>query len=158
MGGWIASLIVIILSGIILKVICQKKDISILDYKNKYMKFFAMYSMLEKWIECHHRNIPITAYLREKGLSKVAIYGCGDIGKLLYQDLLNNEITVAYGIDKNTEIQYPVHVIPPEKIDDSVDAIIVTAIAYFYDIEKNLKHYTNVPIISLEDIVYELTY
>ncbi len=158
MSGWIICFIVIILSGIILKIVCQKKDTYILDYKNNYRKFNSMYLMLEKWIECNHRKIPLAKYLDDRKIKRIAIYGCGDIGKLLYHDLSKGEIIIAYGIDKNTDIQYPVNVVSPENIDNTIDAIIVTAVAYFYDIEKNLKNYTNVPIMSLEDIVYELTY
>ena len=42
-----------------------------------------------------------------------------------------------------------------EKLE-KVDAIVVTAIAYFDDINDNLSSKTDCPIISLEDIIYEM--
>ena len=121
-------------------------------------KFQMMYQMMERWIYCIHENKEISNYLGKNNIKKIAIYGCGDIGKLLYANLKNSNIIVEYGIDKNVRLEFPVPIKSIQDVDDNVDAIIVTSIAYFYEIEESLKKITKSPILSLEDIIYEIAY
>ena len=62
-----------------------------------------------------------------------------------------------YGIDKKADSIYAdVDVV---SIDDDlapVDVIVVTAITFFDEIEENLSEKLDCPIISLEDILYEV--
>ena len=46
-------------------------------------------------------------------------------------------------------------VYPKEELEN-VDAIIVTAVESFYEIRDMLKQKIECPIISLEDIIYEI--
>ena len=80
----------------------------------------------------------------------------GDIGKLLLEELSGSTINVKYGIDRKATGEGEVVVVNPDDKLEKVDAIVVTAIAYFDEIEEMLSEKVNCPIISLEDIVYEL--
>lgn len=87
---------------------------------------------------------------------KIAIYGMGDIGKNLLADLRDSSVKVDYAIDKVVTNTEDIRVVSPEEKLEKVDAIVVTAIAYFDDINDNLSSKTDCPIISLEDIIYEM--
>ena len=51
-------------------------------------------------------GLKISDYLREKQIKNVAIYGMGYIGRLLADELLNEEFEVICAIDKNPQIKH----------------------------------------------------
>ena len=66
----------------------------------------------------------------------------------------DSNIEVRYVIDKNAENIYAdVEVKKPEDDLEEVDAVIVTAVFFFDEIEEQLEKSLDCPIISLEDIV-----
>ncbi len=75
----------------------------------------------------------------------------------MLQELKESSITVEYGIDqKADEIYTEVDVLSPKDKLPNVDAIIVTPIFFFDEIEEQLSKAVSCPIISLEDILYEV--
>ena len=67
------------------------------------------------------------------------------------------EIQIAYAIDKNANSIYSdINVITMDDNLEDVDAIVVTAITFFDEIEEQLQSKVSCPIISLEDILYEI--
>ena len=133
---------------------CQKKS----EVKDQYNKYYHMYYTLEKWLEGVFSDRKIGLYIKKNNWNTVAIYGCGDIGRLLYRELEMNNVQVVCGIDKNTELSFPTKIVTPEKFSEKVDAVIVTSIAYFGEIEYVMSKITEAEIISLEDIVYQNVY
>ena len=62
-----------------------------------------------------------------------------------------------YGIDKNADnIYMDVNIVTMEDELKPVDAIVVTPIFFFDDIEEELSQKIDCPIISLEDVLYEV--
>lgn len=123
------------------------------------------YHLLGQWILNKTRNYDMSLHLRERGIYKVGIYGYGLMGKLLNEELKN--CNVIYFIDKNADDSMNncsnIPIIKPEEIvkKESVDAIIVTAYFYMNEIDSTLKKYLNnkdIPIISLEDLIYHDEY
>ena len=75
----------------------------------------------------------------------------------LYDELKNSGIKVKYAIDKNAESTYSELDIRTLKDElPFVDAIIVTAVFAFDDIEKEISSNVEYKVISLEDVVYEI--
>ena len=73
------------------------------------------------------------------------------------EELKDTDIHVAYGIDKGAESIYAeIDIVSPDDNLQEVDVIVVTAITFFEDIEEKLSKKVNCPIVSLEDILYEL--
>lgn len=126
--------------------------------REAYEKFHSMYQMLERLIYCKQAGYSIGCYLRQSGIAKIAIYGCGDIGRILYNELLDEDIEVKYGIDKNTKIDFPIEIRSLSESLDEVDAVIVTSIAYFSEIEDELSKLLNCRILALDDVIYEIAY
>lgn len=120
-------------------------------------KHLDLFLMMNQWVKIKQEGRNLSSYLKEKGYKRVAIYGMSYAGETLLEELRGTEIQVVYGIDKNAENVYST--IDILTLDDSleeVDAIIVTAITFFDEIEEKLCEKTNSLIISLKDILYEI--
>ena len=79
------------------------------------------------------------------------------VGETLLDELKGTDITVRYGIDKNSDTIYSdVDIVSVEDDLESVDAVVVTAITFFDEIEEKLSTKMDCPVISLEDILYEV--
>lgn len=79
------------------------------------------------------------------------------VGETLLSEMAGSEVTVKYGIDKNAErIYQDIDVVLPDDALDDVDAVIVTAVTFFDEIEETLSQKVNCPILSLEDILCEI--
>ena len=78
-------------------------------------------------------------------------------GETLIDELKNSAIEVVYGIDKRANSLYAdVDIVSIEDSLEDVDAVIVTAITFFDEIEEKLSDKLDCPIISLEDILCEV--
>ncbi|MBO5524378.1 MAG: hypothetical protein J5986_12005, partial [Roseburia sp.] len=61
-----------------------------------------------------------------------------------------------YAIDKNSnQISADVSIVSVDDYLEEVDAIVVTAISFFDEIEETLSTKLHCPILSLEDIIYD---
>lgn len=119
-------------------------------------KYFSFFFILEQWLSNKQNGLRVEEYIKKSGYKDVAIYGMGVLGNLIYNELKNTDINVLYGIDKAADNMYfDVPVIKDIKNGQKVDAIIVTAVNEYPDIEKKLKKYVHeTEIISLESIIY----
>lgn len=117
----------------------------------------AILKMFSQWILNKQEGRSIAGYLKEKGYNKIAIYGMSSAGERLLDDLKQTDIEIAYGIDQNADrIFSEVEVVSPDGNLEPVDAVIVTAIYNFDEIEEKLSDLIDCPIISLEDVIYEI--
>ena len=113
---------------------------------------------LTEWMYLKMEGKSIADYLCKCGFEKIAIYGCGIYGKMLYNELKDSVIDIAYFIDihkdglKHTEVA---DVYSPDESLPLCDVIIVSIIGEYVDIFKVLKQKNNIPIISLYEVVYE---
>lgn len=121
----------------------------------KYKSFLEIF---DKWLYLKRSNsFSIVDFLKEKGIESVAIYGFGLIGKQLYNELIDDNVNVVYGIDRYVG-QYgnDLTIYRPE--DDQwaeTDAIIVTA----YEEEKvyeYIKPKTNAIVLRFSEIMEHL--
>ena len=97
------------------------------------------------------------AYFEKNNYKTVAIYGMKELGERLYDELKDSDVAVKYFIDKNAgELYADVDILTPDDELEPVDAIVVTATYYFDDIEETLGEKVEYPIVSLEDIIYEV--
>lgn len=122
--------------------------------------------LLIKWKNAELKGNSIAGLLRQKGVTKVAVYGMAPdgIGWLLCNSLINDGIEVAYGIDSNAEkisclafADIPdVRLMLPDEELSPVDLIIVTAILSFDEIKEKIRARYSYRVISLEGLVEEL--
>ncbi len=123
-------------------------------YEERIEKQSEFYEVLVKWIKNIHEGWKIDRALEEMNYKNVAIYGMKELGELLYDELKDSGISVDYIIDKRANKLFAeVEIVTPDDTLKPVDAIIVTAIHYYDDIEKNLSSVINCPILSLRDLI-----
>jgi len=120
------------------------------------IKFHEFYAILLQWIRMHNEGKTIGAYLQQCGYHTVAIYGMKELGEELLYELENSEIEVKYAIDKDADKLYAeTDIYRPDEDLEPVDAVIVTAVHWFDEIEKDMKEKLGCPVLSLEDVLYD---
>lgn len=120
-------------------------------------KHLALFQMMNQWVRVKQEGKTLSSYLEKKGYKKVAIYGMSYAGETLIEELKGTNIKAAYGIDKNADNIYAdIDVFSMEDSLSKVDAVVVTAITFFDEIVEKLSVKLECPIISLEDILYEI--
>lgn len=132
----------------------QKK----IDYKAKMSdKHLALFLMMNEWVRIKQENKSIAEYLVKEGYKEIAVYGINYAGESLLRELEGSAVSVKYGIDRNADNIYTeIDVVTPEGELREVDAVVVTAITFFEEIEEQLSSKMDCPILSLENILYEI--
>lgn len=124
-------------------------------YKS-YEKNRKIYSCLNRWMYLRENGIHLSAYLCSLGVSTVAIYGMGILGKHLLNEFEDGLIEIKYLIDKNTRLQFKdYNLVAPDGELEETDAIIVTAVSDLDFIFRKLDGKTNAKLIGIEEIIYE---
>ncbi len=138
-------------------VIGKKKDKKTKKAWKMSDKHLALFLMMNQWVKVKQEGKNLSAYFEKNGYKKIAIYGMSFAGETLVDELRGSDVYVAYGIDQNAETIYTdVEVVTMENTLAEVDAIVVTAISFFDEIEEKLSEKIDCPVISLEDILYEV--
>ena len=123
----------------------------------KKEKLLQFYYLLVHWVGFKQKGIGLADLLILKGIRTVAIYGMKELGELLCSELEGTGVDILYTIDRDgREIYTKYPILSPEDELDKVDAIIVTAISAYSDIKKYLECRCNYPVMSLEDLVFEV--
>lgn len=119
-------------------------------------KHLALFQMMDQWVAIKQQGKNLADYLEKKQYRTIAIYGMSFAGQRLIDELENSNIQIKYGIDKRADNIYTdIDIVTMEDELEEVDAVIVTAITFFDEIEEMLSGKMDCPIISLEDVLYE---
>ncbi len=138
--------------------IVSKKSEEKLSIQKAYTdKHLSLYLMMNQWVKIKQENKSIADYLAENGYREIAVYGMNYVGQTLLNELAGSSVKVRYGIDKNaSDIYSDIDIVLPEEKLERVDAVIVTPITFFDEIEEALSKKLDCPILSMEDILYEV--
>ncbi len=130
------------------------------DFDNKGAENDGFITM-KKWLENRNAGKTFVEYFHEYGYRNIAIYGAGDLGRLLYDEIKNSDITVSYFVDRNGEGMLEnegIKVITIDKVKGMpmVDALIVTPVGNYTTISKSLAiEAPDLPTLNLREAVYE---
>lgn len=120
-------------------------------------KHLALFLMMNQWVKIKQDGKQLASYFMDKGYKRIAVYGMSYAGETLLNELKNTEVKIVYAIDKNADsIFSEIDVFSMEDELEEVDAIVVTAITFYDEIEEKLSEKLDCPILSLEDILYEI--
>lgn len=136
-----------------------KKEREIFRFRKEAEKTLHEKKVFEQWLFVKQDNKHISDYFHKKGINTIAIYGMGDMGERLLDEMRNENIVVEYAIDqKGSRICSDIEIIadPDVGMLKKVDAIVVTTFNYFDDIRDRLLAKVDIPIFSLEEILYEI--
>lgn len=153
------GMIVCFVCGLIVGVVLTSKKLGkeITALQEIAEKHLGMFHLMHKWLKTKREGKHIKNYFIDNGYQTIAIYGMSYIGQCLLEELKDSEIKVEYAIDRIRKMEdEQVNIISPDEELPEVDVIVVTAISYFYDIHEMLLEKTNITIVSLTDILFEL--
>lgn len=149
-----------VVMGTFVSVVLVKTGRYIYDYiiqLNAVAKKYKSYNfLLQEWLQKKNQNISILQYCEKYNIRRIAIYGMGDLGQRLYEELSLSDFEL-YGIDQNKKQIYAI--IDMYDMQDELpeaDAVIITPYLNYNEIEHKLKKKGMRNIISLENIIYEL--
>lgn len=129
----------------------NKKEIELNEKNDAILKVFS------KWMNIKNQGKSLSDFFRANGYNSIAVYGMHYLGECLVNELKDTDVQVKYAIDRNADyIEGDIAIVRPEEKLKSVDVVVVTAIYFFDEIEEMLYEKVDCPIISLEDIIYEL--
>ena len=112
-------------------------------------KHLALFQMMNQWVRVKQEGKNLSEYFEKNNYKKIAIYGMSYAGETLVEELKGTKTEVVYGIDRNADSIYSdVDIVSLEDNLEEVDAVVVRAFTFS---EK-----VNCPILSLEDILYEV--
>lgn len=151
-GGFLFGLLVGCSGGI---TYCLKRKQRIKS-GNDCNRLNGYYETLAQWLTNIQNGLHVEDYLKEKGVQTVAIYGMGELGILLYNELKDStDIQVLYGIDQSGvsaiddfDVYYPEDDLP------DADLVIVTPISYMDEIVSKLKGTLDCKFASIRDVMY----
>nr|WP_302141916.1 hypothetical protein [uncultured Schaedlerella sp.] len=120
-------------------------------------KHLSLFLMMNQWVKVKQEGKNLAEYFEKNGYQRIAVYGMSYAGETLLDELNGTGVEVIYGIDQNAgDIYLDVDI---KSMDDDLeepDAIVVTAITFFDEIEEGLHQKLKCPVLSLEDILYEI--
>lgn len=129
---------------------CRAAD----DWVEKLKEF---YNILNQWLILKQEGKSLAEYFEQNHYKTVAIYGMKELGERLYDELKDSDIQVKYAIDRNADQIYAeVDVVTPDDGLAEVDVVVVTALHYYDEIEGMIADKVDCPVVSIEDVVYEI--
>lgn len=120
-------------------------------------KHLALFLMMNQWVKVRQEGKNLAEYFERNNYKNIAIYGMSYVGETLMDELKDSQICIKYGIDKKAgRINKEIDMVSMEDSLQEVDAVVVTAITFFDEIVQKLGKKLSCPILSLEDILFEV--
>ena len=125
------------------------------EKEKKVGKFKDYYNIVSEWLALKQEGKSLAEFFVENGYKTIAIYGMGELGNRLYEELKNTDIEVKYAIDQKGISDYPeLQIIESGSNVPRVDVMVVTAVFAFDDIYEKYEGIGPDQIVSLKDVVY----
>lgn len=126
------------------------------EYRTSSDKFLRMFQLMSQWVRLTQDGKSIKDYFIKKDYRDIAIYGKGHFGEAAAKELLGSGITVKYFIDQKADKDSGDFVVSPDSELEEVDVILVTPVTSYGEIKQRLVKKVSCPVISIEDILYEV--
>lgn len=126
----------------------------------KYTNMRKNYTFVKEWIKQEGNERLVNDFFAKFADSTVAVYGMGDLGKLMIAILTDkNRKKINYIIDQRMGLASEFRSITLEQLQEQdnvgVDCIVITAVAHEEEIKRHLEEIMNVPFVSLYDILLQ---
>ena len=126
-----------------------------LDRNIMYLNLYYGVSRLLAKKSVNPQNV-MDEYFKKNGWKKVAIYGWGAAGKLLYMLLENTFVKVSCIIDRrDISAETPVPSFKDVQETSEIDVLIITAIRDYWNIEEQLYGKVSCPLVCMDDVINE---
>lgn len=119
-------------------------------------RFEIEFHVLNQWLALRQNGLTLQAYFEDYLIECAAIYGMGLVGNRLLEELRQIPIRVPYAVDRMADKKK----VPGLKLYHAevselpaADVMIVTPMREYWAIVDAMRKITDIPIISLEDVV-----
>lgn len=118
------------------------------------------FELMCQWMKLKIRGISLMEFFRDRRIHSIAIYGMGEIGQLMYDELaMENEALIRYAIDQSG-IRYaeslPVYCL--DRNLPKVDVIVITPVLITDQLEEQIYEALGECVTFVfEEILYELS-
>lgn len=149
-----------LITGIVVGMIYSARIfVSILNKTQKELdKIRQLFLLMTQWVKIKQKGKNLRDSFEQDGIKRIAIYGMGVVGERLLAELKDGGIEVVYGIDTNAKnIHSALKIITPSEQMEPVDAIVITAVSIFEEIEDMLlEKGVRCRILSIEDLLFDI--
>ncbi len=128
-----------------------------LDDKKKNREYNVLNLMI-LWKKTELMVMPIGAYLKQKGISTVGVYGLGEVGKCLVEELSKDNISVVFAADKKKLYDF-FGAIPVLSWDDTfcaADIVISTPVGMGKKDLALLSEKCKAPVVDIRDLLLDM--
>ena len=127
------------------------------DMKKMSDKHLELFLLMNQWVKVKQQGKDLASYFEKKGYKKIAVYGMSFAGETLVDELKGTDVQILYGIDqRGASVYADMNIVTMEDSLDAVDAVVVTAVTFFEEIEEKLCRKVDCPILSLGDVLYQI--
>lgn len=121
------------------------------------VKFRKMFFVYDSWLRLLEQDISISAYLLQREVRSIAVYGYNQIGKRLYHALKKEGICVKYFIDMNAEyLEEEIPVYLPAAPLPEVDMVIISLVEAVDGIKEKLSQLLETEIYGIAELLEEM--
>lgn len=124
-------------------------------YEKRVEKFKTYFDLTNEWLRLKNEGKTLSEYFEKNQWKHIAIYGMGELGNRLLEELRGSSVVVDYAIDKHTDKVYSE--VDVKEISEGlpeVDVIVITPIYAYDEVEEMLMDAVDYPIVSIEDVVF----
>ncbi len=118
------------------------------------------FDLMCQWMRLKNKGVSLMEFFKNRGIQSIAIYGMGEIGQLMYDELAKeNETFVRYAIDQSG-MRY-VESLPTYCLNKDlpkVDAIVITPVLITDQLEEQIYEALGECVTFVfEELLYELS-
>ncbi len=130
----------------------MNKTIEVLD---------SNYNAMLQWVVATQQGYNMCDYLVRNGWGKIAVYGMNDIGNCVVRELLKDKrVELMYVIDQGwPKLYFDVDCYKLNELprDDKPDLVIVSLPGIFDDVVKDIRLELDSTIMSITEVVFEMS-
>lgn len=135
---------------------CSWKDTDVMQTIRQMRKNSKIFHFMRSWIDLKNRGKSLSQVFWDNQYLKVAIYGMGYIGEGLYYELRNDNIHVAYAIDRSAlDFKEELKILHPDEELPQVDAVIVTLVENSEELCDYLAQKIGCPVVTVQRLLLE---
>lgn len=121
-------------------------------------RYKLKWRILTDWTRINKAGRTVSSFFKEKGIMSIGIYGLGELGIFLVDELTSNEETAKitkYIVDKNKHgLSYKgIPIISPTDSLDKVDCIVVCTVMNMAEVKRVIGDENE--LVRLQDIIKE---
>lgn len=155
-AGWVIGGISFLTAGIFVGrfLECRKTEAQYKELKERLAKFEDYFAIANRWLKNRNRQISVADYFKKNHYEKVAIYGMGEIGKRLYEELKEEGVVIEAVFDRSAQRLDPsLKVCSLDGPIPELDVVVITPTFDYDAIEEQLKKVISCKIISISEVV-----